>query len=99
MTSRQIATAAAVCLLAFAWPVARATVRVFVTPASAGYGLTQPSHAFDPTHSYVNPDGTYSNALDFSSGDFVCTSFPPLDAPAGTCAGPVAIAAYDYAYI
>jgi len=98
MRSRKIAVAAAVCL--FALPsFARATIRVFVTPASAGYGLTIPSNAFQPTYSIIDPDGTTENALDFTSGAFVCTSFPPQAAPSGTCANPVVVPPDDFAYI
>jgi hypothetical protein len=99
MTTQRIASVVCVSLLALLLPPARATVRLFVTPASAGYGLTHPEYAFDPTHSYFNPDGSGGNALDFTSGDFVCTSFPPIDAPSGTCTSPVVVPTYDFAYI
>ncbi len=98
MRSRKIAVVTAVCLLALA-SSAPATVRLFVTPASAGYGLTIPSNAFQPTYSVIYPNGTTDNALDFTSGAFVCTSFPPQLAPSGTCANPIVVAPGDFAYI
>ncbi len=79
-------------------PAASATVRVFVTPSSAGYGLTNPPNAFQPTFSTVDEYGDY-NAYDFSSGAFVCTSFPPTDAPSGTCASPVVVGSSEFSYI
>jgi hypothetical protein len=98
MTSHRNAVAAVVCLLTLPC-AARATVRVFVTPASAGYGLTKPENAFVPTYSYIYPNGVIVGGLDFTSGEFVCTSFPPLDAPSGTCLDPVVLAPGEFAYI
>ncbi len=98
MRSRKIAVVTAVCLLALA-SSALGTVRVFVTPASAGYGLTIPENAFVPTYSVTYPNGVTEGCEDFTSGMHVCTSFPPPEAPAGTCANPVVVPPDDFAYI
>ena len=80
-------------------PEANATVRVFVTPSTAGYGLTIPSNAFQPTFSTVYPNGEDYNAYDYYSGAFVCTSFPPVNAPSGTCANPVSLDSSAYVWL
>jgi hypothetical protein len=93
---------------------ASATLRVFVTTSSAGYGLDIPANAFQPTFSTVNADGDNFNAYDYSDyyGDphgsalgtdptkrFHMAAFPPADAPSGTPANPVLINPGDWAYI
>ena len=98
MIYKRITIAGWMCLAAVGMPPAAATVRVFVTPASAGYGLTNIDNAFQPTHSVIYANGL-QYALDFTSGDFACVSFPPVDAPSGTCDNPVLLSANDFGYI
>lgn len=87
---------------------ADATVRVFVTTSSAGYGLNEPQNAFRPTFSTVDVANQNVNAYDFyhsnlgsnpDGNGFSVTNFPPQDTPSGTAASPVQIAVGDWAYI
>lgn len=79
---------------------ASAGVRLFVTPASAGYGLNETANAFIPTFSTVDTDGNVTNAYDFYHSNlgsapngqgFSVSNFPPVGAPSGTIATPVEI--------
>lgn len=81
--------------------VADASIRVFVTPASAGYGLTNPDLAFTPTFSTVTDSGEDSNAYDCipPSPLYGVDVYPPLDVATGTPANPVLIPPGDFAYI
>jgi len=81
--------------------VASASVRVFVTPASAGYGLTNPDLAFTPTLSTVTDSGEDFNAYDCIPPDplYAVDTYPPLDVATGTATYPVLIPPGDFAYI
>lgn len=76
---------------------AAADVRVFVTPAQAGYGLTDPALAFTPTLSTVLPTGEDINPYDFYY--YTCDSYPPVDAPSGGRTDPVWLAGDDFGYV
>ncbi|MBP7746475.1 MAG: PEP-CTERM sorting domain-containing protein [Phycisphaerae bacterium] len=91
----------ALCLVAMLALVATASadVRVFATPASAGYGLDNAANAFQPTFSTVTPGGDNINAYDFYYGHFTVTNYPPLGTLPGTVATPIEIPAGDFAYI
>ncbi len=85
--------------------VANATVRVFVTTSSDGYGLETPANHMTPTASTVYANGVNANAYDY--GDYYGNPpgilrpgpFPPGNAPSGDLASPVQIAEGDWAYI
>jgi len=91
----------ALCVIALLAMVATAgaTVRVMVTPATAGMGLDNPANAFQPTFSTVLADGTNINAYDYYYGHFSCTNYPTLDTPAGDAVTPVEIPEGDFAYV
>ncbi|MBP7747396.1 MAG: PEP-CTERM sorting domain-containing protein [Phycisphaerae bacterium] len=76
---------------------ALADVRIFVTPAQAGHGLTDPTLAFTPTLSTVLPSGEDINAYDFYY--YACHSYPPVDAPSGTTADPIRLVDGDFGYV
>ena len=59
---------------------ASADVRMFVTGLNSGYGLTDPSIAFIPTH-----------GMGTDSDSYVLAAAPPIDAPSGTALAPVII--------
>jgi hypothetical protein len=88
---------------------AGATVRVFVTTSSDGYGLNESQNAFRPTfdqglfdyghdfyNSYLGPGSTGNPA---TCHGFSVSNFPPETAPSGTLAEPVEILPNDWAYI
>jgi hypothetical protein len=88
---------------------ASATVRVFVTTSSDGYGLETPANHAIPTISTVYANDAYSNAYDYA--DYYLTvpgpirpgPFPPGNSPSGTIANPVGLVPDlpnpDFAYI
>ncbi len=97
-------------LVVLAWLVtaagAGATVRVFVTGSSSGYGLEDNANAFLPTVSTVYANGVTENGYDYWAdwygeipGPIRPGAFPPADSPTGTPDSPVLIAAGDFAYI
>jgi hypothetical protein len=102
---------AAILTVAVSGALLRADVRVFVTPASQGYGLTVPANAHRPTFSTVDADGNNSNAYDYyysqhpelpggAAGHyFSVAEYPPIDAPSGTPEAPLVIDQGDFAYI
>jgi len=83
---------------------ASATVRVFVTTSSDGYGLENPANHMVPTISSVDADGNSINGYDYQDyygvpGPLRPGPFPPVDAPSGDLANPVQILDGDWAYI
>lgn len=84
---------------------ASATVRVFVTPyPDQPYGLENHANAFIPTISTVYANGDFENGYDyadyyFNPGPIRPGTFPPVDAPSGTCEDPVEIPEGGFAYI
>ena len=83
---------------------ASATVRVFVTTSSDGYGLENPANHMVPTISSVDADGNSINGYDYQDyygvpGPLRPGAFPPGDAPSGDLANPVQILDGDWAYI
>jgi hypothetical protein len=84
---------------------ASATVRVFVTPyPTFDYGLENHANAFIPTISTSYANGDNENAYDYSDyygapGPIRPGTFPPGDAPSGTCEDPVEIPEGGFAYI
>jgi len=88
---------------------ATASVRVFVTPASAGAGLNESWNAFVPTFSTVDVDNNNYDALDYynsvgaGAGDgihgFSIAAYPAQTAPSGTLANPILIDPPDFGYI
>jgi hypothetical protein len=84
---------------------AQATVRVFVTSSSSGYGLEDNANAFTPTVSTVTTDGRNLNTYDYyadyygSPGPIRVGTFPPADAPSGTTGNPILIPPNEFAYI
>lgn len=91
----------ALCVIALLAMVASAgaTVRVFVTPATAGMGLVNQANAFQPTFSTVDADDNMDNAYDYYGGHFAVGTFPTLDTPAGDVAAPIEVPQDDFAYI
>jgi hypothetical protein len=79
---------AAILLIAAITLTAGATVRVFVTDATGGYGLTRPQNMFTPSFSSVDALGNNTNAYDYYNGDFAVGAYPPIDSPSGTLAQP-----------
>jgi hypothetical protein len=84
--------------------VAQATVRLFVTTSSDGYGLENQANHMVPTESTVYSNGWDENAYDYADsygdpGPLRPGSFPPADAPSGTPESPVLIAQGDWAYV
>jgi hypothetical protein len=96
--------AAVLAVLALAG-TAGATVRVFVTASSSGYGLEDPANHMLPTASTVYADGQDENAYDYANYEYLTLgplrpgSYPPYDAPSGTVSDPVAVPAGDWAYV
>jgi hypothetical protein len=84
---------------------ASATVRVFVTPSSSGYGLEDHVNAFVPTASAVDADNNVWNGFDYENyytgvpGPLRPGAYPPADSPSGTCDDPILIPEGDFAYI
>ncbi len=83
---------------------ASATVRVFVTTSSAGFGLENNANHMIPTVSTVLADGTNLNTYDYydaygNPGPLRPGLYPPSASPSGTDVAPVAIADGDFAYV
>jgi len=90
---------------------ASATLRLFVTPASAGYGLDgypggtgtgfygYEINPFRPTFSTQDLAGNVTWGYDFYYGYYKVTSFPPSNYPSGSCANPTLINPGDFGYL
>ena len=94
---------AALALLALA-ATAGATVRVFVTASSSGYGLEDPAEHMTPTISTVYANGLDENGYDYidyygAPGPLRPGAYPPYEAPSGTADDAVQVPAGDWAYI
>jgi len=83
---------------------ANATVRVFVTTSSDGYGLETPANHMIPTISTVYANGVDENGYDYADyygvpGPIRPGTYPADAAPSGTLANPIEILEGDWAYI
>jgi hypothetical protein len=83
---------------------ASATVRVFVTASSSGYGLENNANHMIPTISTVYDNGVNVNGYDYQDyygnpGPIRPGLYPPADAPSGDAGSPVMIPEGDFAYI
>jgi hypothetical protein len=82
---------------------ASATLRVFVTNSSAGYGLEDPANHMVPTISTVDAAGNDYYGFDYAyysdPGPLRPGTYPPAGAPSGTAESPVQVPPGDWVYI